>query len=275
MQRFSRLLERLFRKLGYSPDSRWEEGLAEQHFYPIARTEPQDIFVAGYPKSGNTWIQHLITGVLFGVDTRYLPDKLVQEVVPDVHHKRYYKRFGTVCFFKTHHLPRPEYRRVVHLVRDGRDVMASYYAHQRNLGARVTLEEMIIGGRGLFPCTWHDHGQQWLENPFDAEILRVRYEDLKRDPLGEIKRLCAFAEIEREDEVLVRAIEGCSFSEMQRKEREYGWHSKKWPENKSFVRKGSVGGYKDEIPNELLHHFDRQASELLERFGYDRHLPRV
>ena len=37
----------------------------------IAAINSSDIFVVGYPKSGNTWVQYLIAGVVFGVDTRF------------------------------------------------------------------------------------------------------------------------------------------------------------------------------------------------------------
>src|SRR5438067_12223108 len=62
---------------------------------PIGVYDPQDIFIAGYPKSGNTWFQNLIASLIYGVATELAPDALIQELVPDVHHKRYYRRFRT------------------------------------------------------------------------------------------------------------------------------------------------------------------------------------
>ena len=61
--------------------------------HPIEQTLPDDIFVCGYPKSGNTWFQHLVTALLFGVDVRLAPDALINDLVPDVHFKRYYRRY--------------------------------------------------------------------------------------------------------------------------------------------------------------------------------------
>jgi len=51
----------------------------------IDRTDPEDIFIVGYPKSGNTWMQNLVAGVIYGIDARLAPDSLIQDLVPDVH----------------------------------------------------------------------------------------------------------------------------------------------------------------------------------------------
>ena len=133
---------------------------------PISRFSDEDIFIVGYPRSGNTWFQHLVTGIYFGVDLDVGPVDLVPELVPDVHFKNYYWRIKTPMFFKTHHLPRPEYKRVVYLVRDGRDVMVSYYHYQaKMMNARIDFLEMVRDGGGLFPGKWHEHVQAWAANP--------------------------------------------------------------------------------------------------------------
>src|SRR5262245_53888028 len=82
----------------------------------ISDVEGADVFIAGYPKSGNTWFQSLIGGAIYGFDPEWAPDRLLQDLVPDVHDKQCYKRYRTPMLFKTHSLPRPEYRNVVYLL---------------------------------------------------------------------------------------------------------------------------------------------------------------
>jgi hypothetical protein len=105
-----------------------DEVLTSTKLELTADFNPSDMFVAGYPKSGNTWVQYMMAGVLFGVDTRLAPDSLIQDLVPDVYFKRFYRRYLSSMFFKTHDLPKPNYRKVIYFVRDGRDVMVSYFS---------------------------------------------------------------------------------------------------------------------------------------------------
>ena len=237
-------------------------------FTSITETQPQDIFIAGFPKSGNTWMQNLIAGAVFAIDTAYLPDTLTQELVPDVHSKHFYKRFHHITFFKSHDLPKSNMKRVVHLVRDGRDAMASYYAMQKSMKTEISLEDMIVDAKGVYPARWHEHTRQWIDNPFKASILVVTYEDLLKDTLSQLKRIMNFAGIERNDETLKKSIIGNSFEEMKRKERELGWNNNAWDKNEDFIRKGKVNSYKNEISNNLIEVFENRSRAELEYFNY-------
>jgi hypothetical protein len=235
----------------------------------IGETEPEDIFVVGYPKSGNTWMQNLIAGVVFGVDPHVTPDSLVNELVPDVHDRAFYRRYGTPTFFKSHYLPRPEYRRVVYLIRDGRDAMVSYFHHLAALnGSEPDFFQLVSSGVGLFPCRWHEHVDAWTNNPYDADVITIRYESLKADPAGELRRLCQFARLERSEETLQSVARACSFEAMRDREKRMGWSSTVWPRDKAFVRRGEVGSFKSEMPSAVIAEFVRQAEPVLVRSGY-------
>lgn len=236
---------------------------------PISNTTSEDIFIAGYPKSGNTWFQNLITGVVFGMDGRFVPDALVQSLVPDVHAVRYYRRYLTPMYFKTHALPQPEYRKVVYLVRDGRDVMVSYLHHLAALEKSAPdFLHLVETGEGLFPCRWHEHVEAWRANPHGASVLTIAYEALKKDPLSELKRFCEFAGIERDERLLEAAIRTNSFEVMRQKEETFGSSNVAWPRDKPFVRRGVVGSFKDEMPPEVLDSFMRQSASAMASLGY-------
>jgi Sulfotransferase domain len=250
------------------------EGKSESEFLAAARMQsindfnPDDIFVAGYPKSGNTWMQHLIAALIFGMDPRLALDSLVQNLVPDVYFTKFYKRYLTPTFFKTHDLPKPHHRRVIYLVRDGRDAMVSYFHHLAALGPSPDCLKLVATGDGLFPCRWHEHVEAWLENPYGAEMITVSYEMLSRDRITELGRICAFAGLERGQGTLSFVAQNCTFETMREKERKFGWANPDWPKAKAFVRRGKVGSYKDEMPPEILEAFLQISTPALKRMGY-------
>ncbi len=238
---------------------------------PITQFLDMDIFIAGYPKSGNTWLQNLITGIYFGVDPDLAPDTLIQELVPDIHFKKYYRRLKTPMFFKTHYLPRPEYKRVIYLVRDGRDVMVSYYHHQMAIrNGEVDFMAMVCDGEDLFPGKWHEHVQAWNANPYGAEKIVIKYEDLKEDALTQLTRFCDFAHIERDQTFLQRVIDQTEFTKMQAKEKEGRISSanKIWPPDRHFFRRGVVESYRDEMSSDVLDAFLQDAGAMLRELGY-------
>jgi hypothetical protein len=236
---------------------------------PITEFKPDDVFIVGFPRSGNTWFQNLVAGVIWRLDPRYAPDTLIQEVVPDVHFKRFYKRLATPMFFKSHELPRPIHRRVVYLLRDGRDAMVSYYHFNRvRLGQRVDLRRMVVNQEHVHPCKWHEHVDAWRANPYGAEMITIRYEDLTADPVRELQRFCAFAGVARDREFLQAVAEGARFEHMRSKEIQFGWDGDRWPGTEFFVRRGVVGSHRDEMPDDLLELFTREAGPTLSACGY-------
>jgi hypothetical protein len=239
----------------------------ENGLIPINETAPTDVFVVGFPRSGHTWFQNLLAGVVFGVDPEFAHDSLIQDLVPDVHYKRYFKRYGPSAYFKSHALPSREYRRVIYLLRDGRDAMVSYWHFLSALQGPIDFHK-LVEGEGLSPCHWHEHVERWLANPFQAEILVVRYEKLKAAPVEELQRFCAFAGIEREVAHLEHVVSNASFAKAKHKEQTQGWENPAWPREHAFIRRGEVGSWRDEMPPDVLAAFVKKAGATLTRLGY-------
>jgi coenzyme F420-reducing hydrogenase delta subunit len=234
---------------------------------PIHESAPQDIFLCGYPRSGHTWFQYLIAGVAYGVDPEIANDSLVQDLVPDVAYKSHYKRYGPVAFFKSHALPNVKYRRVVYLLRHGCDVMVSYHHFLTALKGHVDFLG-LVKGKGLSPCHWHEHVERWQANPHNAEILIVRYEDLKTDTIRELRRFCAFAGLSRDDALLRHVVAKAEFGKAQARERQLGWDNKAWPQEHAFIRRGEIGSFRDEMPDEVRVAFLQKAEPTLRRCRY-------
>ncbi|VTZ26627.1 Sulfotransferase [Methylocella tundrae] len=261
----------LFGKVGaYLQALRHQDPLPEG-FTPISECRADDLFIVGYPKSGNTWFQNLIAGVAFGVDPRWSPPALVHELVPDVHYNKHYRRYATPMFFKSHALPRPDYRRVVYLLRDGRDVMVSY-RHYREVvdGEKLDLLNFVSPETDLYPCHWNEHVDAWAQNPHGAEIIVIKYEDLLREPVRQLQRFCEFAGLQRDVGHLSAVAAASSFRQLRDKEAKMGFgrtdHT--FESGPFFFRRGVAGSHKDEMPADALKLFMDQARSTLQRFGY-------
>ncbi len=228
--------------------------------------DKDDIFIVSYPKSGITWFRVMAAAVLYGADPEYLPNSLLDWLVPELMDPIYYKRWQTPMLFKTHELPNPNFKRVVYLIRDGRDVMVSYYHFLQALGENVDFAAMVKPDYAIYPCSWDKHVRTWLDNPYQAEILTIKYEDLKQKPVDELKRVCEFFGVSRPNELLQLISEKSSFEKMRAKEQKEGFHT--FPRDKAFVRRGVVGSFKDEMPKDALDQFTEQSRESLCSLGY-------
>ena len=233
----------------------------------IKQFAPEDIFIVGYPKSGNTWFQDLITAVVYGVHPVVAPPALAQLLVPDVHKQPYYRRFSTPMFFKSHSRPRPDYRRVVYLMRDGRDVLVSLYHYDHVMRGSSDLADLVRRGHASYG-TWQSHVDEWLANPHDAEMIVVKYEDLKQNAARELERFCSFAGVKRDSSFVEMMVREAEFEKMQQRELQSGSGIRAFPRDKLFRRRGIVGSYKDEMPAALVDEFMADAGETLKRCGY-------
>jgi Sulfotransferase domain len=189
-----------------------ESDAIPEGYTPITQILPDDIVIVGYPKSGITWLQNLIAGVVYGVDPRFAPIALVYELVPDLAYFKYYRRCATPMYFKSHDLRRPQYRRVVYLLRDGRDVMVSYRHYQRALfGVGDDFLNFVSPETEFYPCHWAHHVEAWMLNPYKAHMLVIKYEDLLSEPVTQLQRFCEFAGVSRETAHLAAIAKGTPF----------------------------------------------------------------
>ena len=227
-----------------------------------------DVFIAGFPKSGNTLMQNIMTGIVYGIIPKKLHNSVIQELIPDIIDKKFYKRFLDTCFFKTHELPKPEYKKVIYIVRDGRDAMVSYYHMNKAAGVNHTIDEMIVEGKGLINTKWHIHTESWVKNPYSANIMFLKYEDLITNPLTEYKRICEFVNIKRDDTFLQDLVDACSFDTMRKREAEQNWGKGIWKEKYFFVRKGQAGDYVNELSESNIKHFTEESYKMLKHFNY-------
>ena len=86
----------------------------------------------------------MLASVMYGFDFDQVPFSLMCEAVPDLADRSYFRRHPGTMFFKSHDFPAPHFRKIVYLLRDGRDVMVSYRHHREVADKQAYDMETVV-----------------------------------------------------------------------------------------------------------------------------------
>lgn len=246
---------------------------------------PNDVFLASYPRSGSSWMRFLIMEMFAG-DANF---EDFARAVPYLGHHRNARSLlpGGGRFIKTHELFSPAYRKAIHLVRDPRDVAVSYFRFMQRL-QKIVLRpgddeaasfdrfiDALIAGRVDAFGTWQSHLLSWLDaaDSRSADILRLRFEDLRADPVSGTQTIARFLGRDLAPVDAERIAQGSSIEQMRSAERsaiESG-RSKVGQLGRrtgiTLVNSGSVEGWRERMTPDQVARFAAFA-EGLARMGY-------
>ncbi len=225
--------------------------------------------VSEFPKSGGTWFCQMLADII------QLPFE--RNTLPP--------RFETAVLHG-HHLFSRRFWRPVAVIRDGRDVIVSAYHHfliknewnqaffiKRNRRAagipdptdvKNHLAQFIVYMFETWPrrpghFSWSDFINSWIAKP---GVPVFRYEDLRRDPEGQMVRAAMHFTMTPPPREWVRTVvQRYCFEKLAG--RDTGVEN-----SRSFLRKGIVGDWKNYFNAESAALFDRYAGEELIRAGY-------
>jgi len=233
----------------------------------------KDAFVASYPKSGTTWLRFMLGQLL---SEREMDFDSAEAMIPMVGRHRDAPRVlpDGGRLIKTHESYRAVYRKAVYMVRDGRDVAISYYHHQVRQGMfegdLSSFVARFLEGRTEGYGGWHGHVASWLDSPVarKGDLLVVRYEEMRRDPLGTMRKVVATLGLTTPDEAIRRVIETNTMERMRGKEASATVVKKK-RDDIPIVRKGKPGEWREVLGEGDRAAFVRRAGPMLARLGYD------
>ena len=187
-------------------------------------------------------------------------------------------------------------RRVLLLVRDPRDVTVSQYFqwkhrmkrmktrvnHYPPKGTEVAIYDFLMNPRyGIARCI--DFLNLWArEAEHISDLLIVRYEDLRQEPVENLTRIVAFLGLEASRDVIEQAVEESSVENMRKLESSNtsifaGGRMKPGDRENADsykVRRAKVGGYRDYFSDDEVARIDAYVEEhLLPDFGYTKSPP--
>src|SRR5260370_33493165 len=186
------------------------------------------VWIASYPKSGNTWVRFMACNLLFG---RQESAASLNTLAPDVHELGGAPDCAaSTGLLKTHFAFTPRLpfadrtAAAIYVVRDPADVLASnfFYSQRSQRLAEASQSEFnqyvdqFLEHRGdprwtlLDMGSWEDNVRSWLTTPVDFPVLRLRYEDMIDDPLSACEAVAGLLRPESSRADLQQAVDSSS-----------------------------------------------------------------
>jgi hypothetical protein len=237
-----------------------------------------DVWIVSYPKSGNTWTRFLVANLIAGGEP--VDWSNIERWVPDIYYNRdpQLRKLPRPRYFKSHEAYRPDYRRVVFIVRDPRDVAVSYYHFVRKakmLPADATMDDFMtrfMEGRIDPYGNWAENVGSWLgARRGTGNFLLVRYEDLLANAEAELARIADMLGLGADDALLRRAVENSradrmrDLEQVQRNEHKFLKRSRA---DIPFVRAAKSGQWRSELTAEAVRQIESAWAPTMRELGY-------
>lgn len=229
-------------------------------------------FIASYPRSGSTWMRTMLTNVIVP-DANSNPE-IFNRVIPGTTLTRLWLAYNAPSpyILSTHSVYRNSIKRVVYILRDGRDSMLSMYRYTTvRVGWDITFDKWFtFYMKGYYAQRWDQHVISWLgkgHEKLKENMLVVRYEDCCADPHAELEKACEFFRIKFTSGDIDRAVELSSIDKMKKWERKLLGPIN--DENASFYRGNRKNDEWETLMSEKQRNqFLRSSSDALGLGGY-------
>jgi hypothetical protein len=215
-----------------------------------------DLFIASYPRTGNTWIRFLLADLATGSQANF---ESIDRMFPSVggHHDAPALAGGRRVI-KTHEPHRREYVQGVYLIRDVRDVLISWYRVTRtdpdNLDDLDGFVAEFVTERATPYGRWTEHVQSWQRaRDRGLPITIQRFEDLQARPAEVVTEIAMALEIPADPERVQAALDRNNPEAMRRLEKEGAEYLRRAVGQRSKgVRRGAVGGWRELLTDEHM-----------------------
>mmetsp|Transcript_53366 Transcript_53366/g.155532 ORF Transcript_53366/g.155532 Transcript_53366/m.155532 type:complete len:308 (-) Transcript_53366:32-955(-) len=228
----------------------------------------EDVFVSSYPKSGTTWMQHIVGSLVLRSRGKPPPSGHVSERTPFFEIDPHWKGPGQLAshvedghraigrrMFNTHlrweMMPKNERTKYIYVCRDGPDACCSFFHHLSNqrtkAGDRFVFEgtfaefhQRWVAGKIEFG-RWTDHLASWDQAAGDTRVLFVAYEDMLANLRPCVERVAAHLNLVLSDTDFDELLPTFDFGHMKANADQFQPVSVSWKEGFQFLRKGAKG----------------------------------
>lgn len=218
-------------------------------------------FIHSYPRSGNTWMRHLVSDVLLqnsGIETQTKLAVHPDQIIPDLYTNRISEIDHSISthallvkthepFTKVKEFYKPEHLNLVkhvYIFRAPEDALISYYHFHLRYDE---LKDKAADGPDAFCIAhlsdWSDHVRSYIEAKATGLPIKIlTYESMLSDTASNLSDVCNWFKITHTNEIIKTAVDHMEFKNLRANE-------EKTSQNKTefFYRKGQKGSGKDEL----------------------------
>lgn len=256
------------------------------------QARPGDILIDTYPKSGTTWMQETVDLILHDGDEKICMRAPVYERIPFIELLHMMKpgieevnARPSPRVLKSHlpyQLVPPSFWKhnckVIYVARNARDTLTSFYHFDHLVRFHPDpglfedyLQRFMKGDVGW--GSWYDHVKGFWAVKDKPNILYVFFEDLKKNPSQEIRKVAKFLGKELSEDLVTKIVNLSSFEHMKNNPMaNYSEFPKELLDQseKGFMRKGKVGDWKTSFTAEqdkiFQLDYERQMSDTTLKF---------
>ena len=249
------------------------------------------IWLASYPKSGNTWLRFFLYSYYIGIP---LNSGDINEKILDIHTNPNLENAGNGRIFcKTHLIKSPNHPSIectagfIYILRHPKDVLLSnlnYFlltGHSQLDPVQFVHDFIRYKGvpywKSLGMGSWPEHVDTWL-SANNMRHLVLRYEQIRANPHEQFFRVIEYLDTEVDKKKLDKAILRSSFENLSRienKEKKQNKYSPVFWGNPSttqkgfrFMNKGGINQTLTQLDPALDQQFDEAFEEELHKVGY-------
>ena len=250
-------------------DPKWGECSPMHDPYILAnfKARETDVLITTAPKAGTTWMQQILHQLRTSGDINF---NAIDEVVPWLEIQRKgqhwseinanFEKIQNPRVFKTHctyqQTPGINTVKIILSSRDPRDACISFYHHMMNMTEDACQMVNIKQPESFdeYFDNWMEFGAwfrnvvSWWPHKNNKNVLWLRYEDMKANLEHAIDQILNFLNWQLDKKQRNLVLEYCSFQWMKNNADKFSHRSedgKPLFKPGSFIRKGSVGDYKN------------------------------
>jgi hypothetical protein len=239
--------------------------------HALIRKRESDQYIVAFPRSGSTWLRTVLAA-LIDREKGFEP-AVFNRLIPSVgvYNLSLIGSLPDPRLIFSHTVFRHSLRRVVYLVRDGRDSIVSFY-HMETTRSGISLsfpEWFNLYCLRRFGPRWDNNVESWLTHGRDYlrdNMLFVKFEELKKDPVSQIQKITSFLNMPSDEQAISRALDAASIENAREREK---LEDRKFTDpNASFYRGGKTGQWRDYLDDAIYARFLRLSRRALQLAGY-------